>query len=65
MTKPLTDRERLVLQLRYADDWTFADIARGIGVASATVRKSHLAALRKVVRSTGYGEEATNEPPCK
>jgi DNA-directed RNA polymerase specialized sigma subunit len=65
VTRPLTDRERLVLQLRYADDWSFADIARGIGVTPSTVKKSHSAAIRKVVNGNGYGERATNDAPNK
>lgn len=53
----LTPRERLVVQLRYADGWTFEEIARGIGVASATVRKSHAAALRKMACRAALGYE--------
>lgn len=63
MTRPLTNRERLVMQLRYADGWTFEDIAKGIGVASATVRKSHLAAIRKMAFSMRDDAKATNESP--
>jgi DNA-directed RNA polymerase specialized sigma subunit len=63
VTRPLTNRERLVMQLRYADGWTFEDMAKGIGVASATVRKSHLAAIRKMALSMRGDGKATNEPP--
>lgn len=48
--KTLTPRERLILQLKYADDWTLADIARGIGVSRPAVARSHVTALTKVYR---------------
>lgn len=44
----LTARERLILQLRYADGWTFTEIAEGIGVSKSRISESHRNALNKL-----------------
>ena len=48
MPKPLTPRERLVVQLHYVDGWKLSAIAEGIGVTRQCVRCSHAAALTKL-----------------
>jgi DNA-directed RNA polymerase specialized sigma24 family protein len=48
MSGTLTARERLVIQLHYADGWSLREIARGIGAHHKNIERSHAAALRKI-----------------
>ena len=49
----LTPREELVMQLHYGSGWSLRQIARGLGVDQAGVRRSHDSALMHLVVAAG------------
>ena len=57
----LTPREELVMQLHYAEGWSLRRIARGIGVDSASVTRSHRSALVHLAAATGGAVFDTSE----